>query len=243
LGNGSVRFQGAIVPKNLQIAARYTPRFVKVSAGSGANYRGVSVVFDDRLTDDFLYWNGSANPLPTNAIVTNDRYVFTYTRTSADGSLAARPFIRSFRYGIQLPTGVQTRTDNGAITSITVTGGGTFQVDPVAGKVYFPASAAGANVTVRYNAVDETGRSLGVFTVASEVGLIAESQEQFVPMDQVANESAPFVALDSQNTPFALAATNRRPRMLWMFWQSTRGGVPDVYMQTIAPKWGTQPNQ
>ena len=58
-------------------------------------------------------------------------------------------------------------------------------------------------------------------------------------VEQASNESSVAPFLD----PFdpAKGSTDRRPGLIWMFWSSTRGGNPDIYMQTIAPHFGPVP--
>lgn len=249
MGNGSVKFQGGIVPRAASMVVRYTPRFVRVSAGLGSNYRGAGLVFDERFTGENSYWfSQSGAPMNWNALARNDRYIFTYARTSADGSSQARPYYRTYRFGVELPDAVQTITDRtspnyGRIAMLQVSGVvGFYQVDPISGKIYVSAENEGRVLTVRYYAVDEAGAYKGDYTVQLRVGLVSEMSETVVPVEQVANESAMSMALDPQNAPFN-SQNVRRPGLVWLFWSSTRAGVPDVYFETIAPRFTARPSE
>lgn len=231
------------------MVVRYTPRFVRVSAGLGSNYRGAGLVFDERFTGENSYWfSQSGAPMNWNALARNDRYIFTYARTSADGSSQARPYYRTYRFGVELPDAVQTITDRtspnyGRIAMLQVSGVvGFYQVDPISGKIYVSAENEGRVLTVRYYAVDEAGAYKGDYTVQLRVGLVSEMSETVVPVEQVANESAMSMALDPQNAPFN-SQNVRRPGLVWLFWSSTRAGVPDVYFETIAPRFTARPSE
>lgn len=240
-GNGSVRFAGALIPRNSRIMVRYTPTIVRVSAGARENYRGATHVFDERFIGDTSYWATANNTAiqPTD-LVRNDRFVLTYARTSVDGSQTARPYMRTVRFGVELPTGVLTNAD-GTLANFRVLPSPAvqfYQVDPVAGRVYFQSEAEDATVTVEYSGVDEAGVPLpapNLITFTGRVGPVAEMAESAIPIEQVANESSVALALDPMNLAFN-RADFRRPGLLWLIWSSTRGGSPDLYFQSIAPR-------
>lgn len=283
---GSVRLSGTILGRGAQIFATYSPRFVRVSGAqgafnvgnalspggeriarsntsTGANYRGASAVYDDRLlgtylhptlgeralTEDANFWydgNGAAlgSPFP----VRQDRFYLAFNRTSGDGSAAARPVMSSMRFGVHLPTPVAI-APNGTPQSLTVTVQPPLpgdppnpalpnvfvQVDPASGKLFIPAEFEGVRIQVRYNGVDVNGNALNNIVRTERVGLIHETGEQVVPIEQVGREGDFFMSLDrvNPNDPFT---SNRRPPLLWMIWSSSRTGAPDVYFQTLAPK-------
>jgi len=235
---GTVRFSGALIPRTATIRVRYAPRFIRISAGPSANYRGASMLFDDRFIGELSYWATSANAaIGANDLARSDRFIMTYGRTSSDGTQAARPYMRTVRFGVQLPTAVQTNAD-GTLAQFQVTGtipGTFYQVDPQSGKLYFMSEMEDQNVTVTYRGVDESGTPYpNPIQFSATVGLLSESQEAAIPIEQAANESAVSLAMDPQNNPFN-RFDYRRPGLVWMFWTSTRSGVMDLYMQTIAP--------
>jgi len=72
-GNGSIRFTGAMLPRNIQLAIRYVPTFLRVSAGQGANYRGAGILFDERFIGEFGYWlTPGPNANLDNAVAASD---------------------------------------------------------------------------------------------------------------------------------------------------------------------------
>lgn len=249
--NGSIRFSGALIPRNAVLGIRYVPRFLRISTGIGANYRGASINFDERFTGEFGYWATPGpnqlldNPISTTALARNDRFLFTFARTSGDGSSATRPFMRTFRFGVQLPSGVQT-DNNGNLTrfKVTVTPAPAsqvfYQVDPANGRVYFNAECENRTANIDYDGVDEAGRPLGRVQVSLFVDIVPETLETAVPIEQIANESALTVVTDPQNGPFN-SQSFRRPPLYWLFWTSTRGGAPDLYFETIAPRFTPLP--
>ncbi|MBX3111872.1 MAG: PQQ-binding-like beta-propeller repeat protein [Fimbriimonadaceae bacterium] len=267
---GTVKLSGAVVPRNMQLFITYSPTFVRVNAARGGNYRSVSGVFDERfvgiyatndvnradenLIGDLNFWGNSVNARPANNDpVRYDRYVLSLTKTSADGSQATRPFLTTLRYGINLPTPVAVGA-NGALVQFQVMFIGAtpeapfYQVDPVNGRVYFTSVMEDRPVRVVYTGVDGNGNLVPNIVVGTSatniprVGLITERAEEAVTIEQAANESDMSLALDPYNIAFnPLDPTRRRPPLVWMFWSSARAGVPDVYFQTIAPKWAPQP--
>lgn len=236
--SGAVRFSGAAIPRSAELYARYAPRFLRMSTKVGFNYRNVSMVYDDRPADDPSYWSLSNN---TGATVggSNDRYILGFVRTSSLPNSAARPSLSSFRFGVQLPTPIRTES-NGNVTLVQVTGSSTsYQIEPSTGKLYFSAPMNGQNITVRYRAVDTTGRDLGVFQIDAIVGLIQEFGETELALSESASETSFSLMLDAIRATGNVNSNNRRPNLIWMFWNSSRGGGSDVYFQTIAPKWSS----
>ncbi len=254
---GQVSFAGALIPRSLRLYLQYTPYVLRVSGGQSANYRSVGMAYDDRfigvwydganslrnLVGDLSYWGNSSGGAAQPADpIRWDRTVLTYTRTSGVGSEATRPYLRSLRFGVKLPTPVAVNNATGAV-DVTVNGSSSpfYQVDPATGRVFFMAEAEDQTVTITYHAVDETGVDLGTINSGPlTVSLIDEMSEQTVPIEQVGNESGLTMALDPMNAPFN-SQNVRRPGLIWMFWTSTRSGGPDVFFQTIAPRFSPKP--
>ncbi|HRF60415.1 MAG TPA: PQQ-binding-like beta-propeller repeat protein [Fimbriimonadaceae bacterium] len=252
-GNGSIRFTGAMLPRNIQLAIRYVPTFLRVSAGQGANYRGAGILFDERFIGEFGYWltpgpNANLdNAVAASDLARSDRFLVSYARTSADGSSVARPFLRTLRFGVQLPAGIRT-DNNGNLLRMKVTAAVPqpgdpqifYQVSPATGRVYFNSEFEDRDVRISFEAVNEAGQPIGVLTDVYRVDILGELAETAIPIEQTANESAVSMALDPLNSAFN-DRNFRRPGLIWLFWTSTRAGGPDLYFETLAPRFTPLP--
>lgn len=258
---GSIRFTGAVIPRNMSLyAVNYFPTILRVSTGAAANYRNGSMIFDDRfigifvdpsnpernLTNDLNYWRTGGNGAVTASDpIRQDRFVMVFNRTSGDGSAAVRPYLRTMRYGIQLPTPIA-MDRNGVVINLTISGVGAsadplfYQVDPASGRVYFSQRYEDQSVTVTYTGVDGNGNQLPAQAVTAVVSLITERNEEALPIEQVGNESDVFIAREPIGDAWN-AAGYRRPNLYWLMWTSTRAGTQDVFFQTIAPRFAPQP--
>lgn len=229
---GTVRLSNTLPARGGQLFLTYQPRFLKVSAG-GAAYGTPSLMFDNRLVGDLSYWSNSANAAATMADqVRPGRFIFTYGR-AASGNQTARPYMQTVRAGVQLPTAIATNP-NGALVNLVVTGAtGFYQVDPANGRLYFTAADEDRNITVAYTGFDDAGNPVAYAATAYTTVLLSERNEAPIPIDQAANELQLTTVLD----PFEGTLAQRRPGLYWLFWTSTRGGSPDVYFQTLAPRF------
>lgn len=259
---GIVRFSGAVIPTNLRLFVRYAPRFLRTSTGPGANYRSSSMVFDDRFLGinvfpgnpqrnrlaDLNYWGNAINARPAAADpIRWDRFVIANTRTSGDGSSATRPYFTSYRPGLRLPTAVALDAA-GTPLNFQVTFDAAvpvderfYQIDPGSGRVFFMAGMEDRIASITYIGADESGNVIpGNITIQSSVGITREFLEQAIPIEQVGAESNLVLAINPLNERFN-AQFNRGPALYWMFWTSTRGGSPDVYFQSMAPRFAPQP--
>lgn len=235
---GTVRFTGTVPSNSARLLLTYQARVLRVtgSGTTGANM-APSLVFDNRLIGDFGFWARSNNSAIQNTDqVRSGRYVITYGRAATGVGQASRPYMQTLRYAIQLPTAVHTQP-GGNVTSIQVVGATSFyQVDPAAGKVYFTDADEARNVTVNYTGLNEAdGTPLpGTISVAATVQLKAERLEAPVPIEQAVNESQMSLFLD----PFDnINPASRRPGLVWMAWTSTRTSGPDLFLQSIAPRF------
>jgi hypothetical protein len=256
--DGSVRLPNALIRRSSQLFVRYTPGLLRISSGEGANYRSVDSLYDDRFVGVFeapftplfgnlAYWyDGSNVPLnpADNDPVRWDRTVVASTRTSSELS-QTRPFLSSYRFGLQLPAAVATDANSGQPIDFQVTNWGSvpaearyYQIDPVNGRIYLMADAEGASIEVSYLGVDLAGTSTFNVSQGGVVDRVPEYEEQAVPIEFVGNEGGLEMALDPLNQIFN-SVTNRRPATIWMFWSSTRDGAEDVYFQTIAPRFSS----
>jgi outer membrane protein assembly factor BamB len=240
---GSVRFAGTLPARSATILLSYAPRILRISMSGGAAYAGPSGIFDPRFIGDAGYWATRLNTAASiNDPVQNDRYIFTYGRAAAGAGSASRPYMRTVRFGVQLPTAVHTQS-NGNLTNFSVanmanTATSFYQVDPANGRVYFTAENENFNVTITYTGVDEAGNTVGPFVLERTVTLIGERAEAPVPIEQAVNESQLFSFIDPLDSPTdGPNNNNRRPGLIWMVYTSTRAGSPDIYFQTIAPRF------
>jgi len=234
--DGSVRFVGSVPPRNADLSLTYSPRFYRVSEGS-AGYSEPQVMFESKAIGDASYWVPAD---ATNTAVRNDRMIMVYSRQGGEGQ-ASRPVMKTMRFGIQLPTPILTN-NAGAVASLTVSGNsGPYQVDPANGRVYFTAVDENANVQINYvGAEPASGNALPAQNIAGVVGLIEETKESAIRIEQAVNEINATAFLD----PFDPNTTDvrfRRPTLIWLFWTSSRAGSNDIYMQTIAPRFAPQP--
>lgn len=262
---GTVRFSTARPARASVLLLSYQPYVMRVSTGAGASYGGSSILFDSRLTGlspspfnlagglygpDFWKLSDNSFAVPTDPI-RNDRFILGYVRSASGGGQAARPYLKSMRFGVQLGSNIYVRPDGSLLNppgipgaSITVIGmpaGEFYQVDPAHGRVYFSRGMEDRTVTIQYTGVDGAGQPIfgpggNPITVTTTVDLLTEREEAQMTLDQASNESALSMFLD----PFDPAANNlndRRPGLIWFFWSSTRAGNPDIYFQTLAPKF------
>lgn len=261
--NGSVRFNGAVVRRDTRLYVWYRPTMLRVNEGGGANYRSMSSLFDDRfigirlnpgnpqrnLVGDLQNWIGDNGvAAAADAPIRWDRTVFAYTRTSGDGTAATRPYYQTMRPGVKLRYGIQTNELGQAFPGeFVVTWPGSVpaseryaQYDPATGRVFFLAGSEDVIVTVTYDAVDDTGRLVAQnVTETLRVRQMPEITEQSVPVEQVGNESSLSMSLDPLNGPFNNIdpGTGRRPGLLWFFWTSSRTGQPEIFFETVAPRF------
>jgi hypothetical protein len=259
---GTVRLTTGLPLSTQQLILSYTPRFLRVSVGTTAGYSGVSQ-FQDLRSDGVSFGPGGV-PVNTkywarpnnSGIVAGDnprvhRFFLSYNRAAAGAGQAARPFMKTMRYGVQLPYQIFTDQNGNLLRgpgtpSIQVAGANDFfQVDPVKGRVYFSGVDEDDVVTITFNGVDQsTGQPTGIggnpnnpFVVQARVTLVSEMDEGPVPIEQAVNESNLIAFPDPFDNP-----AFPRPNLIWMFWSSTRGGSPDLYFQTIAPRFAPQPS-
>lgn len=230
---GSVRFTGTL-PKNAVIQLSYTPRLLRVSSGNAADLYP-TVLYDNRYVGDFSYWSSpSGGAAPNTSAITTGRYIFTYGATASGNGQTARPQISTYRFGVQLGQAIGTNSD-GTVKGITVSGNSSYyQVDPGNGRVYFTdADEDNASVSVTYDDVDGNQH-----TEIHPVSILSEAAEQPIAIEGAVNEAQLTAFLDPFGyTPPPYTSSNpARPGLIWLFWTSTRGGAPDVFFESIAPK-------
>ncbi|MFI5384865.1 MAG: PQQ-binding-like beta-propeller repeat protein [Fimbriimonadales bacterium] len=242
---GTVRFATTAPLRTALLGLDYSPRFLRVSEANVSGHASPAVLWDNRIAGDisnFSYWfdvasNGTlVNVNPVKATPRTARYLFTYTQAAAGAGLAARPYWKSVRVGVQLPTPIATDAGGNVTNTVFIVGAtGPVQVDPANGRIYFQEGDEDRNVTIKYVGINPATQA--TFAVPNppggyNVGAIVERPESAVPIDQAVNESTMSPFLD----PFDLV-NPRRPGLIWMFYVSTRAGSADLYFQTMAPRF------
>ena len=232
---GTVRLANTLPSRNGQLYLTYQPRFFRISqtGAAAAAYSGPTLLFDNRLIGETSYWATNANTgVGAADLVRPARFAFTYNR-AADGTQAARPYMRTLRCGIALPSAVAT-SQNGSVVAINVTGATSYyQVDPANGRLYFTAADENRTVSVSFTGFDDVGNTVVYPAQNYTIGLLTETSEAPIPIEQAANEAQLATFLD----PFEGTLPSRRPGLFWLFWTSTRSGSPDVYFETISPRF------
>jgi hypothetical protein len=143
-------------------------------------------------------------------------------RSSQAGGQNSRPVMSTFRLGVRLGFPLPVNPD-GTVTGLTVTGNtGSYQVDPVGGRIFFTTSDEDRRVRVIY----------GAYNQVTTVSLIGETIEDFVPVSNPLNENGMFTFMDPMDS------IGLRRGMVWMLWSSTRNGAPSIYMQGYAKRLG-----
>jgi hypothetical protein len=245
---GTVRFVGGSPDRNADLRLTYTPTFLRVSAGGTAAYSAVNGVFDDHYTSEYEvlnngtvvypYWFKNSTTLAgPDDKVRNDRFFFAYGR-GAQSRDAARPYSTTMRLGVRLPTRIATDA-NGNLIGLTVSGNTKpYQVDPANGRIYFQAEDEDRQVTINYTGVNEaTNAPVAEPPIVASVSFVLERAESPILIDEAANESDLTAFADPFTYTSTQALRHERPPLYWLFYVSTRSGQPDVYFQTIAPRY------
>lgn len=237
--SGNVRFSGAVIPSSTVLYVRYAPRFLRVSQATDMNHRDATILFDDRATGDNTYWFDQNGAPITSGYELSNRILVSYAKTASKDSQVTRPFLKTYRFGVQLPYSIATTPDGDLTGPITITFADgsrvAYQLDPANGRIYFGPTQEGKQVTITYRALDKDGNPLGVISRTVTVQMVVETSERTIPIEQVANESSVVFALDMLGSNSINVLD--RPGMLWTFWTSTRDGGTDVFFETIAPRF------
>lgn len=233
---GTVRFTTP-PSSDLTIALRYTPRVVRVSElGNTGGHTNPSSFLDMRPQwDRNFYRNRNNSPIQAGDIPLATRLTHFYERGATGAGQNRRPYMKSQRLRVQLPTPVLLQ--NNQIVNLTVTGATSFyQVDPGNGRVYFEVPDEGRMVTIQYTYEDANGNQQRA-TVEDRVAWGTEMAEQPVPIEQAVDEGTIFAFPD----PFVWSQSDPRPGLIWIMYTSTRSGTRDVFYQSMAPRWMPRP--
>jgi hypothetical protein len=226
---GLVKFGNTSLPKGSALTVTYNPLFLRLSSNQNAGYSTTSMLFDSRLSlsnDDgtSYFWKTPSGAIePASSTNTrSDRFMLTAVRSSQAGGQNSRPVMSTFRLGVRLGFPLPVNPD-GTVTGLTVTGNtGSYQVDPVGGRIFFTTSDEDRRVRVIY----------GAYNQVTTVSLIGETIEDFVPVSNPLNENGMFTFMDPMDS------IGLRRGMVWMLWSSTRNGAPSIYMQGYAKRLG-----
>lgn len=239
---GTVRFSTATLPQNTALYLTYTPRYLRIGTGAAAQ-TNPNFLYDYRNVSDLDFWflpNGNAASTAGFPAIPTSRYVLTYGQASSGGGQAARPYMETLRFGIQLPTPIYTDADGYPTITFGTPPSGPYQIDPANGRIYFTDADEDRVVSVSsYTGVDSSGQAVtGLSAANMRVEILPEREPQAVPIEQAVNESQMWSFLDPFNyQPVGSNMPYPRPGLIWMFWTSTRAGGPDVFFQTVAPRF------
>ena len=237
---GTVRFTTP-PSSDLTIALRYTPRVVRVSElGNTGGHSNPSSFLDMRPQWDRNFYRRANNTaIQAGDIPVATRLTHFYERGATGAGQNRRPYMKSQRLRVQLPTPVLLQ--NNQIVSLTVTPlddpiGQFYQVDPANGRVYFDIEAEGEPVRIDYTYQDANGNQQ-VARVEETVSWGTELAEQPVPIEQAVDEGTIFAFPD----PFVWSQNDPRPGLIWIMYTSTRNGTRDVFYHSMAPRWMPRP--
>jgi hypothetical protein len=234
---GTVRFT-APPSGDLTIALQYSPRVIRVSElGNAGGHTNPSSFLDMRPQwDRNFYFRAVGTPIQAGDIPLATRLTHFYERGASGAGQNRRPYMKSQRLRVQLPTSVLLQ--NNQIVNLTVAGmqGSFYQVDPGNGRVYFEIPDEGRRVTIQYTYLDANGTQQ-VGRVEDRVAWGTELAEQSVPIEQAVDEGTIFAFPD----PFVWSQSDPRPGLIWIMYTSTRNGTRDVFYQSLAPLWLPRP--
>ncbi|CAN5690056.1 hypothetical protein BH11ARM2_BH11ARM2_10130 [soil metagenome] len=238
---GTLRLTGGSPGRNSKVILTYAPRFRRVSDGTGAT-SDANIQFDRRTASDTTYWRRASGAIlnPNNqadlSAARLDRMVVAYTRGGGQGQ-AARPFMRTLRLGVTLPTPIYTDAQ-GKVQQVDINGlSGPYQIDPANGRIYVTSVDEGKIISIRYvGIVPGSGAASPTQNIKNlGVGLVEETREAQIPIEQAVNETGLTLTLDPFD-PISTSVADRRPSLMWLFWTSTRAGSPDLFFQSYAPR-------
>ncbi len=251
--SGRVRFSPALPPTSAaypyQIEGLFVPQAKRIT-GTGSDRRA------DTGPVSFLDQTLKPNDSPNLNPVTADRRWYIWRKSSAGQGGAATLFYKTQRLTMYLPTPVDTTKPikiNGIATT-TVDVQNIFAEPQQSARIYLPISSGldGQQATVEYTPIgganqppvidvvqwlDERNSSDTSTPPANSTQALQSAEGTAVPISQPVNENNVAAFLDpyagTQDSTGALQA-----HKVWLFWNSTRNGTSDLYMETIDPRFG-----
>lgn len=238
--NGTVRFVSGRNLGNSPVSISYQPLMLNLANKTGSDYTNPTLAYDNRLESsanlnasgqilDKLWFNPDGTRANiTNQSVRHNRTYVVYEKANYGAKRQNSLTMQTLRWGLQVP-GLTPITALNA--GLTVNSTGPFEVDPADGSIYFTSADEDRFVTVT--------NSSGTVIASGLVEPLTERGEFAVPQDKSLNETSPFIFID----PFDPVATAlRRPGLLWIVWNSTRNGVTDVFLNSVAPSNSWRPS-
>ncbi|GIV01977.1 MAG: hypothetical protein KatS3mg015_0807 [Fimbriimonadales bacterium] len=228
-----------------RLELRYTPRIIRVSElGDTGGHSNPSAFLDNRNASVREFWsrvsgNGAFTPLQANDAPRVGRYWYFYERGATGQGQQHRPYMKTQRLTVQLrfpialdnngnPRVLSVRKANGSPLD-----GPFYQADPGNGRIFFTLPDEGNEVEVTYQYRDNNG-VLQTDVVTAFVDWQTEMAEQPVPIEQAIDEGSLYAFPDTFDP--SPVSGELRPPLVWVFFTSTRGGTPDVYYVTVAPR-------
>ncbi|HEY3780746.1 MAG TPA: PQQ-binding-like beta-propeller repeat protein [Fimbriimonadaceae bacterium] len=237
--NGTVQFSGNTPAPSAVVALSYTPRILRVSSG-GVTALNPTVLYDTRQlfgTDLNQWYDQTGTPVSGSVTLSASRYDVLYSGASSGTGQAARPYLSTYRFGVQLPSpiGINPNTNQPVSLHVSLQSGpgGTFdyEVDPAKGRIYFTSAEEGVAFNISYT--DINGNVIADAANGYAANLVVETAETPIAVDGAVNEAQVTSFLD----PLAPVTALGRPGLIWLFWSSTRNGSPDVFFESIAPNF------
>lgn len=218
---GSIQFSDALIPQDLPLMIQYTPRIYRLTTGTETDqdHRLPTLTYDQ----------------------TQSRFILTYTKVSesdAQGApITSRPCLRTKKWGIELPVPINAPKGHSTMLRVLTSMDvpiemSQYTVDLSNNRIYFKPTFENQVVNIEYQAVGQKGSTTPIKLTNKAVRLIEEKNEFVIPISHPVNEIGLVHILD----PIEFQSENLRPRLIWMFWSSTRAGAPDLYFQTMAPQ-------
>ena len=256
--SGRVRFVPAL-PPTFRIEGLFVPQAKRITGASGDRRADTGPV---SFLDQTIKPNDSAALNPNLKSVNTDRRWYIWRKSAAGQGGAATLFYKTQRLTAYLPFPVDTTKPltitlngtayNGPVDILNVNG------DPVvSARLYFPidSGAEGAAITYSYIGTDGQTYSSPTNTTdtvqwqdeqrtsdtslppANATEALQSAEGYAVPIDKTVNENNVAAFLDpyagTQDSTGAFQA-----HKVWLFWNSTRNGTSDLYMETIDPRFG-----
>ncbi|MCW5934533.1 MAG: PQQ-binding-like beta-propeller repeat protein [Fimbriimonadia bacterium] len=263
--NGLVRFPQLAPKLSDMLTVTYRPRLLRITPLNPAGSHSQVTAFLQQsenprhgFTTPAESWvrKSSGNTALTNTEIPPTDRLWTFYRRS--GNAPASPsvfYYKTYRMGVQLPTEIlrandgsfplsQSTSVQAGVNHATVIGNnlGYYEYDPVRGRVYFTATDEGKPVRIIFLRAD-TGQQAVFDTtirwIEESVAPNRRDSETQLPLDLPTNEmylwAMPNEISYRRVLPQTLLAEH--DGSVFLFWNSTRNGAPDIYSAAIQPRF------
>ena len=257
---GAITFTGIAPGVNDIVYLDYTPRTMRLNVTRNSNAVMASAGSNSEPTA-FLDMMQNPHPeavLPLTSPATSmpvTRYWLLYRKSNLGAGAPSTIYYKTLRLMIRLPHGVL-RNDDGTINDpnnpaanrqniIIQNNAGPVEVDWVRGRVYFTQADEGKLIRIQSffkRSTDNKGNvtndppddTTATVQWQDEISTASNPSDQTpsevaLPVDQPVNEGS----ISAFKDPFS--------DRVWIFWSSTRSGIPDIYYMTISPQFYLQP--